>query len=547
MTSTDAAAATAHPLDPLAAGELEQAVALLRDSGAAGDGVRVISVDLLEPDKAALATWHDGGAEPPREALAVLYDTRANLACEHTVDLGAGRISDRRSLEGMQPAISMDEFVEAGRACREHPEFLEALARRGIEGDLIELVYIEPWTVGSFERSDLRLARCLAWMRSSHDDVNPYGRPLGGLLAVVDLAKMRVVRIDDHGPLPVPDGNWDYRDGGGAGFRDDQRPIEITQPEGTSFTLDGRELRWQSWRLRVGFSHRESLVLNEIGYEQDGQLRPICHRASIAELVIPYGDPNPTVHFKNVFDIGEYGVGPLVNPLELGCDCLGDIRYLDAACVDSRGEALTLPNAICIHEEDYGILWKHRDDTTGRTDVAAPRRLVISCITTVGNYEYGFYWYLYQDGGIEFEGKLTGIVLTAGVRPGAAARTRPRSRRVWPRATTSTSSPPGWTWMLTGQATLPTRSSRCPMPTQLGEPTARRSRRRGAPSPASPRQCATWRQWQRGAGGWRTRAAGTGWATRWPTSWCRARMWRRWRSRGRSSAGGRASSTTTCG
>ena len=422
MTSTDAAAATAHPLDPLAAGELEQTVALLRNEGAAGAGVRVISVDLLEPDKAALATWHDGGAEPPREALAVLYDTRANLACEHTVDLGAGTISDRRSLEAMQPAISMDEFVEAGRACREHPEFLEALARRGIEGDLIELVYIEPWTVGSFERSDLRLARCLAWMRSSHDDVNPYGRPLGGLLAVVDLAEMRVVRVDDHGPLPVPDGNWDYREGGGAGFRDDQRPIEITQPEGTSFTLDGRELRWQKWRLRVGFSHRESLVLHEIGYEQDGQVRPICHRASIAELVIPYGDPNPTVHFKNVFDIGEYGVGPLVNALELGCDCLGDITYLDAACVDSRGEVLTLRNAICIHEEDYGILWKHRDDTTGRTDVARSRRLVISCITTVGNYEYGFFWYLYQDGGIEFEGKLTGIVLTAGVPAGEPQR-----------------------------------------------------------------------------------------------------------------------------
>ncbi len=60
-----------------------------------------------------------------------------------------------------------------------------------------------------------------------------------------------------------------------------------------------------------------------------GRGRQICHRASIAELVIPYGDPNPTVHFKNVFDTGEYGLGPLVNSLSLGCDCLGEIRYLD--------------------------------------------------------------------------------------------------------------------------------------------------------------------------------------------------------------------------
>jgi primary-amine oxidase len=54
--------------------------------------------------------------------------------------------------------------------------------------------------------------------------------------------------------------------------------------------------------------------------------------------------------------------------------------------------------------------------------VARSRRLVISCITTVGNYEYGFFWYLYQDGGIQFEGKLTGIILTAGVPAGSEQR-----------------------------------------------------------------------------------------------------------------------------
>ncbi len=46
----------------------------------------------------------------------------------------------------------------------------------------------------------------------------------------------------------------------------------------------------------------------------------------------------------------------------------------------------------------------------------------MSCIATVGNYEYGFYWYLYQDGSIEFEGKLTGIVHTAGVPAGEPGR-----------------------------------------------------------------------------------------------------------------------------
>ena len=90
--------------------------------------------------------------------------------------------------------------------------------------------------------------------------------------------------------------------------------------------------------------------------------------------------------------------------------------------VDPRGEIVTLRNAICLHEEDVGLLWKHVDALTGRTEVRRSRRLVISSIVTVDNYEYAFYWYLYQDGTIEFETKLTGIVLTAALLPGEEPR-----------------------------------------------------------------------------------------------------------------------------
>ncbi len=107
--------------------------------------------------------------------------------------------------------------------------------------------------------------------------------------------------------------------------------------------------------------------------------RAIAHRLSIAELAIPYADTNPTVVFKNAFDIGEYGLAAYVNSLELGCDCLGEIRYLDAIVHDSQGRAQTIRNAICVHEEDTGILWKHFDWRSGATDVrrgAATRDLV---------------------------------------------------------------------------------------------------------------------------------------------------------------------------
>jgi Cu2+-containing amine oxidase len=95
--------------------------------------------------------------------------------------------------------------------------------------------------------------------------------------------------------------------------------------------------------------------------------------------------------------MGEVGMGFSANPLTLGCDCLGEIYYFDGTVNDSSGNAVTIPNVICMHEADYGISWKHTDFRTGEVEVRRARRLVISMICTVGNYEYGFVWYFYND------------------------------------------------------------------------------------------------------------------------------------------------------
>jgi primary-amine oxidase len=146
-------------------------------------------------------------------------------------------------------------------------------------------------------------------------------------------------------------------------------------------------------------------------------------------MVVPYGDPHPNHFRKNAFDCGEFGIGLFANSLSLGCDCLGEIRYFDAHMATSKGDVYTIKNAICLHEEDYGILWKHMDWRTNETEVRRNRRLVVSFIATVGNYEYGFYWYFQQDGMIQFEVKLTGIMHTGALRQGEG---RPYGRLVAP-------------------------------------------------------------------------------------------------------------------
>jgi len=141
------------------------------------------------------------------------------------------------------------------------------------------------------------------------------------------------------------------------------KPIEITQPEGSSLELSGNQVNWQNWRLRVGFDAREGLTLHQISYDN----RSIIYRAAISEMVIPYGDPSPVRFWQNYFDSGEYLLGKFANSLELGCDCLGEISYLDAVVADDFGNPRTITNAVCIHEEDSGS-----SGSTTRSSPAAP-------------------------------------------------------------------------------------------------------------------------------------------------------------------------------
>jgi primary-amine oxidase len=425
MKLTDAFAATAqvatHPLDPLTATELRSVIEALRRDARLGERQRYVIIRLQEPAKESLRGFRQG--DPlDREAFAVVYDPERGETREAIVAVSTGEVRSLELIPGVQPQVMLDEFGGAIDAVRAHAGFKEALARRGI-GDP-SLVHIEAWSIGDMAPEGLegrRLVWTPCWVKDDPAD-NHYAHPIRGLHAIVDLQSMEVVGVEDHGitPLPTTAGNYAKPDVGG--YRTDLRPIDIVQPNGPSFELDGWQLRWQRWRLRIGFNQREGLTLHEIAYEDGDRVRPIAHRMSIAELVIPYGDPGPGGYRKNAFDIGEYGLGLLTNSLELGCDCLGEIRYLDVDLATPAGDVTTIRNAICLHEEDYGLLWKHYDWTTETTEVRRSRRMVVSSIVTVDNYEYAFYWYLYQDGSIEFECKLTGIVLTAAVGPGENPR-----------------------------------------------------------------------------------------------------------------------------
>ena len=342
-----------------------------------------------------------------------------------------------------------------------HDEWNAALDRRGIVDR--SLVQIDPWPAGTFglaHEEGRRITRCLAFLRESKED-NGYARPLEGLMAFVDMGRGEVLEVVDLGVVPFPPKSGSYYPEDNGPLRTDLKPLEITQPEGPSFEVEGNLVRWQKWSMRVGMDPLEGLVLCTVGYEDGGRVRPILYRASVSEMVVPYGHPGPMHAWKSAFDAGEWGLGRMANSLTLGCDCLGEIRYFDDVWADERGKPHTR------HERHLHARGGLRDPLearghgSGRTEVRRSRRLVVSSIATVGNYEYGFYWYFYLDGTLQLEVKLTGIMSTMAVADGDAGPTPAWSRPAWPRRTTSTCSTSGSTWRSTVPTTPSSRWTRC--------------------------------------------------------------------------------------
>ncbi|MCH9667789.1 MAG: primary-amine oxidase [Actinomycetia bacterium] len=427
-----------YPLDPLGADEFRSVAAILQRDydvhtaprSAVELGWRYASIEMVEPGKAELAAFEDGGPRPPRRAEVVCFNRSANATYKSVVSLTDDHVESFEHIPGVQPNFTVDEFLECDQALRSHPDVVAALAKRGVTD--MDLVFFDTWTYGDAvapaEFRNRRIGWSDSWVKAA-PGANPYARLVSGLHCVIDVNTMELLRIEDGGPFAdgeesLPEVMGEYLPSHiperirAASRREPLKPLHITQPEGPSFTVEGNLVRWQNWSLRVGFNHREGMTLHTVRYRDGDRDRSIAHRMSFAEMIVPYRDPSPDHYRRTAFDIGEWGLGFMTTSLALGCDCLGEIRYLDAVLHNSKGEPYTITNAICIHEEDNAVLWKHVDHDTG-AEVRRMRRLTLSFHVTVANYEYLVYWRLYQDGNIECEVRATGIMVTTPLPAGA--------------------------------------------------------------------------------------------------------------------------------
>ncbi|MBS1694021.1 MAG: primary-amine oxidase [Actinobacteria bacterium] len=410
-----------HPLEPLNADEFRQTATILRRDGLVSDSFRFASIELKEPPKEEVRAWRPGDAVP-RTAFAVVLDRAENKTYEATVDLTGAAVAAFEHIAGVTPNFTVDEFHAVDEAMREHPDVIAALAGRGFTD--MSLVLMDVWTYGAAmmpeQHRHRRLGWCDLWARETPEG-NPFAHPISGLKLLVDLNTLELLEIEDHHDYGHPAVDAEYVPSvRGTTVRTDLKPLHITQPQGASFTVEGTELKWQNWTMRLGFNYREGPVIYQVTFDDHGTSRDVAYRMSFAEMVVPYRDPTFDHYRRTAYDIGEWGLGFMTTSLELGCDCLGEVVYVDATLHDWMGAPREIKNAICLHEEDNAVLWKHVDERAG-AEVRRQRRMVVSCHVTVANYEYLVYWRFYQDGNIECEVRATGIMVTTPFPEGEQA------------------------------------------------------------------------------------------------------------------------------
>ncbi|KAL7922842.1 copper amine oxidase [Trichoderma austrokoningii] len=414
-----------HPFDPIRPEEISLATDILKASFPGVD-LRFKVIDIKEPSKKDVIPYIEAERTgqplpppPPRLLFSYLHrlDTRAFLKAVINVDTKAV-ISLTELPSHIQGPVDIDEMIGLEKVCLQHPRVIEEIAKLQLPEGVT--VCTDPWIYGTDDENEhRRLVQFYMFIVPvNHPQANHYSLPCA-FSPVLDANSGELVRIDylptggDHStsetkpwkPVKAVEYAHDLIE---TPLRQDLKPLIVQQPEGPSFSLDGRLVQWQKWRFRVGFNYREGLVLYNLTF--DG--RNVFYRLSLSEMTVPYGDPRRPFHRKQAFDVGDVGLGITCNQLSLGCDCLGHIKYFDGFRIDSKGRPVHLQNVVCLHEQDAGILYKHTNYRNGEATVVRNRQLVVQMICTVSNYEYVFAWVLDQAGGVEFETRATGIMST---------------------------------------------------------------------------------------------------------------------------------------
>ncbi|CAK9438284.1 uncharacterized protein LODBEIA_P25110 [Lodderomyces beijingensis] len=415
-----------HPFDGAKDFEVRLASKLVKDSYPAEAKVHFCRIDRSDPPKKDMIKYlaaEKEGLPLPRipRVYHCYYWTEETHFNKALVNVTAGHIITKaRQPHGVVGPILPDDMTEWEDHCNNHPIVLAEIAKLKLPAGYT--VRNDPWIYATDDPNEKRpLIQMYMYVLAGngHSESNHYSLPLK-FSPVFECFTKKFVRMDylpgGFDETITPTGPWqqvpcveyhpDLHDE--QKYPRDVKPLLISQPEGPSFSVRGSKVKWQGWEFRVAPTAREGFAIYDVWFKG----RQVFYRLSLSEMTVPYGDPRAPYHRKQAFDLGDVGFGVCGNALQLGCDCLGVIKYMDGMGIHGNGEPFVIPNTVCMHEQDDGLLYKHVNYRTGNAAVARRRIFIVQTIATVANYEYIINFKFVTDGSIDIEARATGILST---------------------------------------------------------------------------------------------------------------------------------------
>jgi primary-amine oxidase len=395
-----------HPLDALTADEITQAAKLLKDAGDADQDTVYPAITLKPASKEAMRAWKPG---TPFTRTAFVILRKGLITSEAVVDLSANNVVSFAVKQGAQPSIMDYEWIKARDAFMADKRFKEAISKRNLS---VKNVFCTPNSAGTFPGDGLDGKRvvkipCFTTLEAASPQA---ARPIEGLIGIVDSDSGEVLDVIDRDLVPMPPMPQGY----GTTLPQpgpEMRPVGIVAPQGSNIQLSGNlEVKWANWSLHLRPDKRAGVILNLVRFADPAKIHDIAYQLNIAEMFVPYMDPDPTWSYRTFMDAGEFGLGYMISSLKPGVDCPEASYFIDLTFPNDVGGTYTRPKALCIFERATGDpAWRHYSSGKKEVTGIAQSEMVIRYIPTLGNYDYVVDYVFSPQGNITMRVGATGF------------------------------------------------------------------------------------------------------------------------------------------
>jgi primary-amine oxidase len=398
------AQAPRHPLDPLSRQEHFAVLEILQQAGKLNDATRFTRLEVKAPDKATVWAWKPG-APLPRSAEVVI--SQGPAVFEAIVDVTGRRLVSWTERKGVQPMWLESEYdADVVDKAMKDPRFAEALKKRGIANpQFVTCIAQPPGNFGEPKYAGRRLGVLSCRQRSGYR--NTWARRIEGLVVVMDMHSKEILEFTDDEPVAVVPGGNDFDKASVGPLREPAAPLDVHQPAGPGYSLDGHMVSWDRWRFHVRPDSRVGVIVSTVTWRDGDRARPVLYEGHLSEIFVPYMSPQKDWYVRTFIDAGEFSAGGLADTLSPGVDCPSYATYIDSVVPEGAGWPRDKPRVACIFERTGGdMIWRHGDE--GRPQ----RELVVRMISMIGNYDYVIDWRFLPDGQIKVALGATGIVET---------------------------------------------------------------------------------------------------------------------------------------